>query len=262
MAVRRRDPITSAIATPPRSIIAAIGVAPLRPRPAVPVAAGAGAPLPPVASPPCGVIGVVTTLPALTVGPLAASHDRLVVQLVNRGEAVPTAGISIRIDGGVAHAIPASALPRPGEAVALSGLDDAFLGEAIVQRRAPVTVDITAADGTHIATRSMIVAPDVPLDLALADARVDAAGTLLVDIRNDSPVPLRGRVVVAAREPASPYTLLARTEAPLDVAAGAVQTIAVGAVGTVGPSDLARLRIALSTDAIDDANLANNVYRP
>ena len=119
-------------------------------------------------------------------------------------------------------------------------------------------VEVRAADGRTVTTRSGIVAPDEPNDIELAAARIDANGMLIAVVRNHSPIPLRGAVVVAAREPAAPYTLLARAEVALDVAAGGSQEIPVGHVGA---ADLARMQIALSTDAIDDANLGNDVLR-
>jgi hypothetical protein len=184
------------------------------------------------------------------IGGIGADQNRLVVTIVNTRPEPLRGPFEIRVDGGDPHRVAVDA-DLPGATTRIT------LADVGVQRRAPVTVELRAVDGAT-QTFSAVVAPDQPNDLALASARVDADGVLVVTVANHSPIPLRGNIVIAAREGTGNYALLARREAPLDVAANGTQDVRVGAVG---PIDLARARVALSTDAISDANIANDVLR-
>ena len=123
-----------------------------------------------------------------------------------------------------------------------------MLQDVPVQRRAQVTVEVRTADGRSVKTLSTMVAPDAPNDLELVAGRVDGDGVLIAELPEQQPDSI-GRQCARRRAPARvpPYTLLARTEATLDVDAGGVQYVRLG---HVGPIDVDHTWIGLTTDAI------------
>jgi len=187
-----------------------------------------------------------------SIAAVTSVHNRLVVTVARTGAAPIVGHLAVTADGNAPSILPAQALPS------LASVASIVMDDPIVQRRAPVRIDVTDSAGAR-RTMSVVIAPDEPNDIALAAAWIAPGGILTTVVFNRSPVPLRGNLVIAARGTNGPRTLLARTEVMLDVAAGGSQVVLVGAVGN---AELGRMRIALATDAIDDADLTNDVYRP
>lgn len=179
---------------------------------------------------------------------VSAAENQLFVSIANESGRPLRGDLAISVDGGRPTLVHGAALPLSGNArIPLDGV--------VVQRRSHVTFEVRSADGRSAQTLSATLAPDAPNDIELASARI-LDGVLVAEVRNNSPIPLVGSVVVAAREPVFPYTMLARIEATLDVQAGGSQQIHLGHVGAI---DVGRTWIGLTTDAIEDANIGNNV---
>ena len=196
--------------------------------------------------------------PDLAIDAVFARENRLVVTIINLGDADVGGAIFITVDGGDRTRIDVGGKPlRPGET-----LETVLAGE-YVQRRARVTVEVLPGAGveeqeTENNRLESVVAPDLPNDLEVLSAERDAAdGHLTVAVRNNSLIPLVGVVAIAVRETAPSPRLLQRLDAPLDVAEGATQHYEFP---TLIDLDLGRIQVLLSSDAINDAVQANNVF--
>ena len=195
-------------------------------------------------------------LPDLLVDDVYARDNRLVIVVSNAGSADAVGPIEVSVDGGPAHRIDVGKPLRPGNT-----LEQALDGE-YVQRRAQVSVTLRAAGiqeenaGNNVFTG--VVEPDAPNDLEILDVAVGVGGDhVVVTIRNNSLIPLAGRVTIGVRQTAPADQLLLREELPLDIAAGGTQRYELAGVTGVG---LAFLRVILSSDAISDADSANNTF--
>jgi hypothetical protein len=208
--------------------------------------------------------GRIATLPAsggptradLVLHSVGAKQDRLFVVVANDGTADFNGTIVVAVNGGAARRVDVGKPLRPGEAL------EAVLNTEYVQRRARVQVAVSTPDGVDAAAENnrldVVVAPDQPIDLELEAASVDARdGHLTVSVRNRGPIPLVGTLTISVRESPPSNRLLFTTEATLDVASGAVQPIDLPPRAAI---DLTRVLVSISTDAIADADPANDVY--
>ena len=196
-------------------------------------------------------------LPDLLVDDVYARDNRLVVVIGNAGSADADGPIEVSVDGGPAHRVDVGGKPlRPGDT-----LEQALDGE-YVQRRARVSVTLRAAGiqeenaGNNVFTG--VVEPDAPNDIEILDVAIDPDGDhVVVTIRNNSLIPLAGQVTIGVRQTAPANQLLLREELPLAVAAGGTQRYELAGLTGIG---LAFLRVILSSDAISDADSANNTF--
>jgi len=195
-------------------------------------------------------------LPDLRVDDVYARDNRLVVVVANVGSADADGPIEVRVDGGPAHRIDVGKPLRPGDTL------ERVLDREYVQRRAEVSVALSAAAvGEENAGNNLfsgVVEPDSPNDLEILEVAIDPDGDhLVVTVRNNSLIPLAGQVTIGVRQTTPTNQLLLREELPLDVAAGGTQRYELTALSGVG---LDFLRIILSSDAISDADSANNTF--
>ena len=218
----------------------------------------AAAPPPPTDPAANGAPTQTPDYPDLAIDAVFARENRLVVTITNLGDTDVAGAIFIVVDGGDHTRIDVGGKPlRPGET-----LETVLAGE-YVQRRARVTVEVLPEEGveeqeTENNRLDSVVAPDLPNDLEVLSAEVDAAdGRLVVTVRNNSLIPLVGAVAIAVRETEPSPRLLERLDAPLDVAEGATQRYEFPALTGL---DLSRIQVLLSSDAINDAVQANNVF--
>ena len=245
-------PATGAAPTPPAA-------SPAPPTPAD-GAALSGASASPAASPAAEEAAPTLTpdYPDLLVSAVASRDNRLVVVVANEGSADAAGPIAVSVDGGEAQRIDAGKALRPG-----ATLERVLDGE-YVQRRASVTVTLVAEgmreENAGNNTFHGVVAPDVPNDLEVLGIGIDPdGGHPYVEVRNLSPIPLAGEVTIAVRAAAPDDRLLLRERFALDAGAGAIQRFGLEALGG---SEAESLRVILSTDAIGDADSANNTWPP
>lgn len=193
--------------------------------------------------------------PDLAVTDVFSRDNRLVVVISNEGSADADGPIEVSVDGRAAHRIDVGKPLRPGDRI-----EHALEGE-YVQRRAQVVVTVRAAAtineqnaGNNVF--SGIVAPDVANDIELSDVAYGGVDPhLIVTIRNHSLIPLRGVITIGIRQTSPTDRLLLRAERQLDVAADGTQTFDFTEFSGI---PLEFLRVIVSTDAISDANSANN----
>jgi len=198
-------------------------------------------------------------LPDLVVSSVFSRDNVLWVEVLNQGVADATGEIRVTVDGGsevVLGVRPGEPL-RPGQRVA-SAIPGNYL-----QLRRNVEIRIVPVEGRQEEDLENnlwigIVAPDQVNDLEIVGAVVEAPDNhLVVTIRNNSPIPIAGTYTVSVREAAPNNTLLGRERATVEVGSG--ETIELPFLG-ITEIDLTRVRVILSTDAIDDGVLANNTY--
>jgi hypothetical protein len=206
-----------------------------------------------------------TTLPAgahsaaradLVLHSAGAKHDRLFVLIANEGNADFNGPIEVTVNDGTPRRVDAGKPLRPGEAL------EAVLNTEYVQRRARVLIAVLTPDGADAALDNnrlhVVVAPDEPIDLELVGATFDPGdGRLVVNVRNAGPIPLVGVLSISVRETAPSTRLVLTSDVELDAAQGAVQRIELPPQGRI---DMPRVTVSISTDAIADANPANDSY--
>ena len=101
-----------------------------------------------------------------------------------------------------------------------------------------------------------IVAPDAPNDLELLDISYGGADPhLIVTVHNHSPIPLRGVITIGVRQTSPQDQLLLRDERALDIGADETQSFDFFEFSGI---PLEFVRVIVSSDAINDADSANN----
>lgn len=196
--------------------------------------------------------------PDLVVREVFARDNHLVVVVANEGsgDASADAVIEASVDRGRFVRIDTGKALRPAEVL------EAAVEGAYVQRRSRVSITLRAwgvieAD-TSNNTFEGDVAPDTFNDIEVLGVGRDAErGHLVVELRNNSPIPLAGTVTleVSASTPGGP-PLLAEVF-PLDVESGATSRYDLRALVDADPGSIS---VTVSTDAINDADSANNTY--
>ena len=195
-------------------------------------------------------------LPDLVVREVFARENRLVVLVANEGSGDADGAIEASVDGGPFRRIDTGKALRPGDE-----LERAVEG-AYVQRRSRVSITLRAPgteeeDTTNNAFEGE-VAPDMYNDIEVLSVAIDPdGGHIVVELRNNSPIPLVGAVTLAVHESTPDGPLLLRDEFPLDVEAGATSRYDLRALTDV---DAASILVTVSTDAISDADSENNTY--
>lgn len=200
-------------------------------------------------------------LPDLIVEAVYSRNNRLVVVIANEGNADVAVPITLTV-GGVPHVVGVAGKPlRPGDQLETT-LDDEY-----VQRRASVVIEVSAEgveeDDTANNRRTFVVSPDVANDLEVIALELDPAAqdgiaSIRITVRNNSVIPIVGAVTLAIRRVTPSSELLARFDEPLEIAAGATHVYEKRLPDPGGT--VADLQVILSSDAINDADPANDVY--
>ena len=197
--------------------------------------------------------------PELVLVAVGTRGNRLALILANAGGAEVPGPLSVSVDEAAPTRVE---LVRP---LAAAEIAEVVVENEYVQRRATATVLVAPPPGVRETNEAdnrveATVEPDQPNDLGIESAETDPRdGHLIVTLRNHSPIPLVGMVVLGVRQAESPGRSLAQVEAAIDVDAGGTQPIDVRQVTRVDPRSL---RVTLSTDAITDANPANDTLPP
>ena len=200
-------------------------------------------------------------LPDLIIEATYSRENRLVVVVANEGNADVAAPITITV-GGAAHTTGVAGKPlRPGDQL------ETTLDNEYVQRRASVVIEVSAEgveeDDTANNRRTFVVTPDVANDLEVTAVELDppaqdGLATIRITVRNNSVIPIVGTATIAIRRAAPSSELLARFDEALDIAAGATH-VYEERLSDPG-REVADLQVIFSSDAINDANPANDVY--
>jgi hypothetical protein len=208
----------------------------------------------PRAAVPSPSAGPPRTQPNLVFEAVDVRDNQLVAILGNDGRTNITAAVTVTVDGGEPYRVDVTAL-RPGARIEVP-----LRGE-FVQRRATVTANAVAtglAEETLEDNRiTATVEPDAPNDLEVLAALLNPE--LAVTIRNNSPIPIVGTITIVVRDTSPENTLVARlADASLEIgAAGSVQVFRFPASTRV---DLEKVRVLIQTSAINDSNIANDVF--
>lgn len=196
--------------------------------------------------------------PDLVVREVFARENHVVVVVASEGsgEADADAVIEVSVNGGRFVRIDTGKALRPGDE-----LERVVEGE-YVQRRSRVAVTLRAwgilERRTDNNTFESEIAPDTFNDIEVSGVRVDPdGGHVVVEVRNNSPIPLAGVVTLTVREAGSGGATLLSADFALEVAAGGVSRYDLREFTGV---EAASLSVTVSTDAISDADSANNTY--
>ena len=196
--------------------------------------------------------------PDLVVRDVFARNNRLVVVVANEGsgDASPDGVIEASVDGGRFVRIDTGKALRPGDVL------EAAVEGAYVQRRSSVSITlrvwgvIEADTGNN--TFDAEVAPDTFNDIEVLGIGRDAeSGRIVVEVRNNSPIPLAGTVTLEVKDSTPGGPPILAEVFPLDVESGATSRYDLPALVDADPGSIS---VTASTDAINDADSANNTY--
>lgn len=196
--------------------------------------------------------GVDLVLHAVTV-----RQNRLVILVANDGVTEFNSPIMVTVSDAPPHQLDLGSPLRSGEAL------EAVLNTEYVQRRATVAVLVATAaevDRANLGNNRIetVVGPDQPLDLAIDSVTLDEAdGHVVVTVTSRASIPLVGTVTLSVRELPPSNLLLASSDHTLEVATASLQAFHLR---TLVRPDLARLIVSISTDAIADADAANDRF--
>ena len=214
----------------------------------------------PGATPAAGPATLTPDLPDLVVSRVFSQQNVLWVEVLNQGVADATGEFRVSIDDGEPMPLqvvkPGEPL-RPGQRIAGS-VEGVYL-----QLRREIRVELLPVDGVEEEDTANnqwigIVGPDAPNDIEIVSAAVeDADSHLVVTVRNNSPIPISGTFTVSVRETPPGTALLGRERQTVEIEAGGTLRLPFVDIAEI---DLTRVNVILSTDAIDDATIANNTY--
>ena len=218
---------------------------------------------PPAASAsPTGTAVTVTPTGTPTIGidlrvdKIGSEGNRLFMVLKNFGTVVSPAMVQVRVNDGA----PLSLQVMP---LATGDTTRVIFDSEYVQRRATVTIALLppagSPAGTQTKSATAVIEPDKPNDIELLPPEIAEDGHLRIVLRNNSPIPIVGAVTVSVRAAAPPSGLLARRDVPIDLEVGAMVTVDFTNIVPVG-RDTSTVHVSLNTDAITDADPANDNY--
>lgn len=198
-------------------------------------------------------------LPDLALEAVSTRDNRLVVSIANLGAGDVTARVLVSVNGAAPQVVGA----KPGEPLRAGGRIEWVLPLEYVQRRAvalvTVTTDPPITEETLANNRlEAIVAPDLPNDIEIVDARnVPPDQHLQAVIRNNSPIPIVGPVTLTVRSTDGTSTLLGRRDVALNLAAGGTMAVDFSVIVN---ADFTRVQLLLVTESINDAVALNDVF--
>lgn len=198
-------------------------------------------------------------LPDLRLEAASSRNNRLVAVIVNDGPGDLPTPILVAVNDGM----PIRIETKGGEPLRAKERIEATVPGEYVQLRARVTLRVQTEPAnreknTENNSWSGIVEPDQPNNIGIATAIADGADRhLIVTVRNDSPIPIRGMITLTVREALPSTNLLGRDSR--EVGLDPSKTIDVP-FPDIRQVDLTRIAIRLSTDAIHDAVLPDDSF--
>lgn len=196
-------------------------------------------------------------LPDLVVVSAHSQDNRLVVTLANEGTTDVVGTILLAIG----ESAPEPIEVKTGEPLIAGDTLELRYDHEYVQRRGRVQIDVSVDPPIEeISTANnrlnVVIEPDLPNDLAITNAVLVEGRGLVVSVRNNSPIPIVGLIALDVRGE-SEGELLGRRR--LEVEFLPEETIEVE-FETIEEIDFTRVSVQLSSDALDDAQFANNTF--
>ena len=220
--------------------------------------------LPVLSDPRGGSTGVVPTLtpdlPDLHVEAAYARENRLRVSVTNQGAGDAVGRLLVSVNDG--PPVPLD-IARPGEPLRPGERADGGVPGGTVQIRSAIKVRVfldppTEEEDPDNNTWDGIVEPDAPNDIEILSVAAESATSgLVVTLRNNSPIPVTGTFTVSIREALPSTNLLERQIITGTIEAGVTARVEFPTLIGVDVNEIA---IRLSSDGVDDASIANNVY--
>ncbi|MGE3961307.1 MAG: SH3 domain-containing protein [Dehalococcoidia bacterium] len=214
----------------------------------------------PGATPPAGPATLSPDLPDLVISRVFAQQNTLWVEVLNQGVADGAGEFLVTIDGGEPVALE---VVKPGEPLRPNQRVAGAVPGVYLQLRRELEVVLQPIEGvqeedTANNTWIGLVGPDAPNDVEIVSAAVeDDDAHLVVTLRNNSPIPVVGTFTVSVREAPPGTALIGRERQTVEIAPGGTAELAFEEITEI---DLTRVTVILSTDAIEDAVIANNTY--
>lgn len=196
--------------------------------------------------------------PDLVVREVFARENHLVVVVANEGSGDADADgvIEVSVNGGCFVRVDTGKTLRPGEEI------ERVVEGQYVQRRSRVAVTLRAwgiIEGrTDNNTFESEIAPDTFNDIEVLSVGIDPDdGQVVVEVRNNSPIPLAGVVTLTVRGSGLGGPTLFSADLTLEVAAGGTTRYDLRELTGIEADSLS---VTVMTDAINDADSANNTY--
>ncbi len=200
---------------------------------------------------------LVPALPDLVVALAEARDNQLVVTLANEGTADVSGTILISLNGATPKPIDVKA----GEPLLAGDELELRYEEEYVQRRGRVTIEasidppVEELDNANNRLQ-IVIEPDVPNDLGITNALLIQGRGLVVSVRNNSTIPIVGLIAIDVRQRPE-GTLLGRRRLEVELLPEEIIEVEFEALDEL---DFTRATIQLASDALDDAQFANNTF--
>ena len=198
-------------------------------------------------------------LPDLRIEAASSRNNRVLAVIVNDGPGDLPTPLFVSVNDGP----PIRIETKASEPLRAKERVEVIVAGEYVQLRARVSLRVQTEPANREAnitnnTWNGIIEPDRPNNLGIARAVADGDDRhLLVTVQNDSPIPIRGTVMITVREPLPSTTLLGRDAREVMLEAGKSLDIPFPDIKQV---DLTRIAVRLSSDAIHDDVLADDSY--
>ncbi|MEX1023016.1 MAG: hypothetical protein WD058_07690, partial [Dehalococcoidia bacterium] len=200
-------------------------------------------------------------LPDLVVQRLFARQNRLAVEIANEGAGDAIGQFMVSINGAEPEALDVKTGEplRPGQRLV------ADLAGHYVQARTSMTAllapDMARPEEDEANNAwAGVVEPDLPNDIEVAGADFQANESqawLLVQVRNNSPIPVTGDLTVTVREALPSTLLLGRHMQRVTLAPGETLDVRLDEVEDVG---VTRITVSAALPAVGDVDLSNNTF--
>ena len=198
-------------------------------------------------------------LPDLVVQRAYSGQNRLMLSILNQGAGDAGGEFLVSVNG----ADPVALDVKPGEPLRAGQVLEAPVPGHYLQLRQSVTVllvptvDRPEEDEANNEWQG-IVEPDQPNDIEVVGASSKAPeGNLVVVIRNNSPIPLVGSVTITVREALPSTQLLGRHATAVEMDSGETLEFEFEEITDVS---LSQVTVNVTMNAIQDADIANNVF--
>lgn len=197
--------------------------------------------------------------PDLRIDSIFSRDNRVTVVVSNAGVVDLIAEILISVDGGD----PRLADIKPGEPLRPDEQLEIRLDDEYVQRRALIRATVTTSpeveeDNLDNNSLETVIAPDIPNDLGIASVAFDGPeGALRVILQNNSTIPITGAATITVRERTELRTRLATQQPQFSLEPGATVAVDFPEIVELTIDDI---EISLSTDAVNDADPANDLF--
>ena len=197
-------------------------------------------------------------LPDLSIEDVFVKNNKLVIVLSNVGEIDVKGRIHTSIDGSP----PTPVDIKIGEPLRPSEKIEVTLENEYVQRRG--SVHITAYTDPPIYERNIgnnevkiVVSPDLPNDLELSDVSIIKSQNIIrVLITNKSPIPITGSATISVRSTLDDAKELDTIQPYFSLRPGESVPFDINSRKNI---DTDKIEILMSTSAINDSNLENNI---